>query len=241
MSEVTIRNDLDVLAEEGHIQRVRGGAIHRATVNLEASFEQAAGTFPEAKRAIASAAAALVESGQTLLLDAGSTVAAVASAIASRTDLHDVTVFTNGLRVALELEAAVPQVTVMVSGGALRKQQHSLVNPLGLTIWERIHGHIAFLECQGVDAQAGVTHSNAAEAEIKRAILNSGRYRVVVADGSKVGQVGLVHVFDIDEIDVLITDQTADLGAVAALREHAVEVRIVGEARPEPGSPIGVA
>ncbi len=229
VSEVTIRNDLDVLAEEGRIQRVRGGAIHRATVSLEASFEQAEETLAEEKRAIAAAAAALVESGQTVLLDSGTTTAAIARALAARTDLHEVTVFTNGLRVAMELEPAIPQITVVLAGGVLRKQQHSLVNPFGLTVWDRIHGHIAFLECQGIDAQAGVTHSNIAEAEIKRAILSSGRYRVVVADGSKVGQVGLVHVFGIDEISLLLTDRTADPGAIAALQDCDLDVRVAGE------------
>jgi DeoR family transcriptional regulator of aga operon len=227
VSEVTIRSDLDALAEEGQIRRVRGGAIHRATANLEAPFEQAQTTFAAEKRAIATAAAALVESGQTVLLDAGSTAAAVACALVARSELHDLTVFTNGLRVALELEPALPAFTVMVSGGALRRQQHSLVNPFGMTIWEQIHGHVAFLDCQGIEAQAGVTHINVAEAEIKRAILASARMRIVVADGSKVGQVSLVHVVPITDVNLLITDVSADAGALAALRERGVEVQVV--------------
>jgi DeoR family transcriptional regulator of aga operon len=226
VSEVTIRNDLDLLAQQGHVERVRGGAIHHATTPLEASYEQAQVAQTAAKQAIGAAAAGLVESGQTVLLDAGTTVAAVAAAMAARSDLHDVTVFTNSLRIALELEAAIPQFTIMLTGGALRRQQHSLVNPFGTLILEQVHGHVAFLECEGVDAQAGVTHVNLAEAEIKRMLLADARQRILVADGSKVGAVSLVHIYGIDEVDLLITDSTADAEAVDALREHGVHITI---------------
>lgn len=226
VSEVTIRSDLDALAEEGQIQRVRGGAVHRATATLEVPFEQDQDTSPDEKRAIATAAVELVESGQTVLLDASSTVATMARALAARSDLHDVTVFTNGLRVALELEAAIPRFTVLLTGGTLRRQQHSLVNPMGMAILEQIHGHIAFVGCHGIDAQAGATHVSIAEAEISRAILNSARMRVVLADGGKVGQVSLVHLFPVSDVDVLITGQSADAAAVGALRERGLDVRI---------------
>jgi DeoR family transcriptional regulator of aga operon len=233
VSEVTIRNDLDLLAEGGQLERVHGGAIHRATASLEATYEQARDSHVQEKQSIGAAAAALVESGQTVLLDTGATVSAVATALAARSGLHDVTVFTNGLQIALELERAIPQFTVMVTGGSLRRQQHALVNPFGTTILEQIHGHIAFLECEGIDAQAGVTNVNLAEAEIKRMLLNTARRRVVVADGSKVGEVSLVHLYGLDEIDMLITDSTADPTAVEALREHRVQISIVGSSATE--------
>jgi DeoR family transcriptional regulator of aga operon len=228
VSGVTIRNDLELLAQSGHLERVRGGAVHRATASLEASYEQARDAHAPEKLAIGAAAAALVDIGQTVLLDAGSTVSAVATALIARPDLHDITIFTNGLRIALELEEALPQFAVIVTGGSLRRQQHSLVNPLGAVILDQIHGHIAFLECHGIDAQAGVTHVSVAEAEIKRLLLNAARRRVVVADGSTVGQVSLVHLYGLDEIDLLITDSAADPAALAALRESGLEITVVG-------------
>jgi DeoR family transcriptional regulator of aga operon len=227
VSEVTIRNDLDLLAKQGQLERVRGGAIHHATTSLEATYEEARDAHAAAKAAIGLAAAALVESGQTVLLDAGTTVSAVATSLASRADLHDVTVFTNGLQIALELEAAIPQFSIMLTGGSLRRQQHSLVNPFGTVILEQVHGHVAFLECQGIDAQAGVTHVNLAEAEIKRLLLADARQRIVVADGSKVGEGSLVHLYGVDEIDLLITDPSADPEAIDALREHGLRIQIV--------------
>jgi DeoR family transcriptional regulator of aga operon len=228
VSEVTIRNDLAVLAEQGRLRRVRGGAVHRTTTNSETPYEEAQATQVAAKIAIATAAAAIVESGQTVLIDAGTTTAATAGALCARHDLHDVTVFTNGLPVALELEPAIPQIAVMVTGGTLRRLQHSLVNPFGTTILEQVHGHVAILECQGIDPLAGVTHVHVGEAEIKRLMMRASRFRVLVADGSKLGQVSLVHLYPISELDLLITDTTADPEIVEALREQGLEVRIVG-------------
>jgi len=228
VSEVTIRNDLDTLAEDGQLLRVRGGALHSATGGLEAPFEQALGARSAEKAQIGAVAAALVESGQTILLDVGTTVAAVARALASRADLHDVTVITNGVRVALELEPAIPRIAVLLTGGTLRPLQHSLVNPFGTTILEQVHGHIAIVGCHGIDPEAGVTGSNVAETEIERFMLKAAKRRILVADGSKVGVVSLVHLHDIDEIDLLITDRSADPAVIAALRERSVEILVAG-------------
>ncbi len=227
VSEVTIRNDLDRLEEAGQVRRVRGGAVHQVAGTLEVSFEQDADTMAGEKAAIGERAASLVASGETVMLDIGSTVAAVARAIARRTDLADVTVITNGIRVALELEAAEGGVSVLVTGGTLRSLQHSLVNPFGTVLLEQLHAHTAIVSCNGIDARAGVTNTNVGEAEVKRLMLKAGRQRVVVADGSKVGQVSLVHVSPTDDVDIVITDSSADPAAVAALRERGVDVQIV--------------
>ncbi|HEX9044079.1 MAG TPA: DeoR/GlpR family DNA-binding transcription regulator [Candidatus Limnocylindrales bacterium] len=223
VSEVTIRSDLEALAEDGKIRRVRGGAIHRATVSREPSYEQQAEASGGEKERIGEAAAAMVESGQTIILDASPTTAAVARALAARTDLRDVHVFTNGLRIALELEPAIPHVTVIVTGGTLRRMQHSLVNPLGNVILDQIHAHVAFVGCDGIEAEAGVTNTSVADVEIKRLMLRAGRRRVVVAEGSTVGEVSLVHLYDLDDIDLLITGSTAESAALSALAARGLE------------------
>jgi len=228
VSEVTIRNDLDVLAEQGRLRRVRGGAVHSTTTAREAPFEEAQGARAAAKEAIAAAAATLVESGQTVILDSGPTAAAVARALVLREGLEDVTVFTNGLRVALELEPAIPRLTIMLTGGTLRRMQHSLVNPFGTTMLEQVHAHVAILECEGVDPSAGFTHVNVPEVEVKRLMMRAARQRVVVADGSRVGQVSLVHLYSLAEIDTLVTDPSAERGMVDGLREHGLDVHVTG-------------
>jgi len=106
--------------------------------------------------------------------------------------------------------------------------QHSLVNPFGTILLEQLHAHVTIVSCNGIDVRAGVTNTNVGEAEVKRLMLKAGRRRVVVADGSKAGEVSLVHVSPIEDIDILVTDPSADSAAIAALREHGVEVLVVG-------------
>jgi DeoR family transcriptional regulator, aga operon transcriptional repressor len=220
ISEVTVRSDLDALAARREIHRIRGGAIPRGSTGEERPFEEAQAAFAAEKVAIGEAAAAQVQDGETILLDVGTTAAAFARALVARSELHDVVVFTNGLTTALELEPAIPRLTVVVLGGTLRPLQHSLVDPLATLVLEQIKVNTVFLGCNGVDSVAGVTNVNLPEAEIKKSMLRVARRRVVLADGSKVGRVELAHLCDVDEIDALVTGESADSDVVAALAEH---------------------
>jgi DeoR family transcriptional regulator of aga operon len=226
VSEVTVRSDLDVLARRGAIRRIRGGAIARTGPQTERPFEESEATRADEKEAIGRAAAALVDSGETIILDVGTTTTAVARALVARADLHEVTVFTSGLNVALELEPATPRLTVVVTGGTLRPLQHSLVNPLGDLLLQHIRADTVFVGCNGVEAEAGVTNINLPEAEIKRRMLVATRRRVVVADGSKIGDIALARLCPIAEIDTLITSDSADEAALADLRGLGVEVLV---------------
>ncbi|MFT5221823.1 MAG: DeoR family transcriptional regulator of aga operon [Glaciecola sp.] len=229
VSEVTVRTDLDALSSRGHLRRVRGGAIRRSVPGPERPFEESAISHAAAKRTIAIAAAAMVASGTTVILDVGTTTTAIAQRLAERVELRDVTVFTNSLTIALALEVASPRITVVVTGGTLRPLQHSLVDPLGSMILDNISAAKVFLGCNGVDADGGVTNINLPEAEIKRRMLRAARERVVVADGSKLGEVTLAQLCRIDEIDLLITDESAESTAVEALREQGLVVLVATE------------
>lgn len=129
VSEVTVRNDLSLLERRGELRRVRGGAMSTSVPRHEASFETASVTSAAEKERIGVAAAALVTSGEAVILDVGSTVAAMAQALVRREELTEVMVFTSGLNIAMVLEAASPRYTVVVNGGTVRPLQHSLVNP----------------------------------------------------------------------------------------------------------------
>jgi DeoR family transcriptional regulator of aga operon len=228
VSEVTVRGDLDSLAAKGMVHRVRGGAIPRQIPRLEQPFENSVASFAAEKVAIAQAAAALLENGETVLVDVGSTAAAAARAIAARTELSDVVVFTNGLKTALELEPASPRITVVVLGGTLRPLQHSLVDPLATLILEQISVKTVLLGCNGVDPVGGVTNINLPEAEMKKQMLAVARRRIVLADGSKLGAVEVARLCGIDDVDMVITGSSADPVVVDALRDRGCDVRVVG-------------
>ncbi len=224
ISEVTVRSDLAELARRGQVRRVHGGAVLPA--RGERSFEETQGAHSVEKTAIGRAAAAMVADGDTIILDVGTTTTATARALLERTELRDVVVFTNGLNIAFVLEPATPRMTVVVTGGTLRPLQHSLVDPLGGLILERINANIVFLGCNGIDPVGGVTNINLPEADMKRRMQRAGRRRVVVADGSKVGVVELAPLCDVSEVDLLITGSSADPATVEGLRGRGLDVLV---------------
>jgi DeoR/GlpR family transcriptional regulator of sugar metabolism len=224
VSEVTIRQDLDALEKEGLLRRTHGGAILNAKIGLERPFQVEETTRKPEKVRIGEAAADLVSAGDTVILDVGTTVTEAARKLVEQKKRP--TVFTNGMNIAAILEAD-PDITTVVTGGTLRAKQHSLVNPFAEFILSRINADLAFLGANGVDAARGVTNVNVAEAEIKALFLKAARRRVVLADASKIGQVALAKFADLQEIDLLITDDAAPAEEVEALREKGLEVRLV--------------
>lgn len=234
ISDVTVRADLDELQTGGHLRRVRGGAVPRTRPRPERPYEESVTAHVADKEAIGAAASALVTSGDTVILDVGTTTTAVARALATRDDLADVTVFTNALTIALELEAASSGITVVVTGGTLRPLQHSLVDPLGGLVLASINAGIVFLGCNGIDPDAGITNINLPEAAIKRRMLQAAQRRVVVADGSKVGEVALAHLADVADVDLLLTSESADPAVVEALQDRGLEVSIAHGRRASP-------
>jgi DeoR family transcriptional regulator, aga operon transcriptional repressor len=226
VSTVTIRTDLQALEARGELRRIRGGAVPATVAPAEQPFEAAELDLAAEKAHIGTFAAREVASGETVLLDVGTTTTAVARALLARTELREITVFTNALNVALELEPAHPRIAVVVTGGTLRPLQHSLVNPLATELLGKLHASIGFIGCNGVDARAGVTNINLPEAEIKRAMLLAARRRVIVADGSKLGEVELAKVCDIHEASMVITDHTADPTVVSEIEAAGCRVEI---------------
>ena len=226
VSAVTVRSDLDVLESSGRVRRIRGGALSRTRADVEPSFEASRGESGPAKALIARRAVREISSGDSLLLDVGSTTTAVAEELVARSDLEGLTVFTNSLTIALELEKAADRIVVVVTGGTLRPLQHSLVEPLATSILEQISTQAAFIGCNGVHPTKGVTNLNLPETKVKRAMLGAARRRIVVADASKLGEVALARICPLTDVDLLISDIDADPETVALLRDRGLDVEL---------------
>lgn len=224
VSEVTIRADLAALERSGSITRVHGGAMPVGVVR-EQSLESTLDRDAAAKTAIGRACAALVSSGDSIYIDPGSTAMALAEALVSRTDLHDLVVVTSGLTIALELEAAIPRFTVIVTGGTLRPLQHSLVNPFAAPMLDALAVDLAFIGCNGVDATAGATNLNLPDAEIKSRVIRSARRSILMADSSKLGRRELALIAPLAAFERLVTageaSERADLGDLVVDRVEA--------------------
>lgn len=223
VSTVTARADLQTLEERQCAYRVHGGAMPLSGRG-ERTFEEVATQRADEKRAVAAAAATLVSSGETVILDVGTSAAALATELVARPDLDELTIVTSGLKIALALEAAHPRFTVVVSGGTLRPKQHSLVDPLATEMLQMLSVDTAFLGCNGVSVEYGVTNLNLPEASVKRAMLGAARRTVVLADSSKLGARALAPVCTLDDVDVLVTDDGADESKIEQLKAAGVDV-----------------
>jgi DeoR family transcriptional regulator of aga operon len=229
VSEVTVRADLDLLAQANAVQRVHGGAVAaQHSRGLEHPFEQSMLAAADEKSRIGRAAAALIESDQAVVLDVGTTTTSIALAMLERDDLHNVVVITNALNIAVALESAIPRFTVVVTGGTLRPLQHSLVDPLAGVVLDRIRADLAFVGCSGVDSIAGITNVNLPEADVKRRMLAAAARSVVVADSTKLGITQLSRVAPIESIDTLITGDEADSGQLERLRATGLRIILAG-------------
>lgn len=224
VSEVTIRADLSTLERDGRAVRVHGGAMPVDALARESPVESTRDERAEAKRAIGIAAARQISSGDCVYLDAGSTCLAVAEALVQRRELTDVVVVTNALTIALALEAAIPRLDVVVTGGTLRPLQHSLVNPFAASMLASLRFDVALIGCNGIHPRHGVTNVNLPEAEVKTLALRSAKRAVLVADGGKLGRVDPAVIGALDDFVQLITAGEALPGVVDALRLAGLDV-----------------
>ncbi|WP_416876336.1 DeoR/GlpR family DNA-binding transcription regulator [Kitasatospora sp. SC0581] len=220
VSDMTVRRDLDALARRGLVHKVHGGAVRvEAPATGEPGFEAKAHWELPAKEAIARAAAALVSPGSAVGLAGGTTTYAVARRLRA---VEGLTVVTNSLRIAELLEQpaedGTPSTATVIRTGGVRTPSDALVGPVADQAIRSLHVNLLVLGCHGLSPEAGLTTPNLAEAETNRAFLRSARRVVVVADHTKWNAVGLASFADLDQLDVLVTDDAlpAEQRAAAA-------------------------
>ncbi len=223
VSEVTIRQDLDLLEKNELLRRTHGGAILSRKISEERPFQLEATSFKEEKERIGKAAAELVTDGDTVFLDVGTTLTEVARCLRGK---KRITVITNALNIALLLEEA-PDITVIVTGGTLREKQHSLVNPYGSLIINQIHADLALIGATGIEVEHGITNVNIAEAEIKSLFIKNASKSILLCDSSKIGNISLAKVAGLSEIDLLITDHQAEPSEIKRLAEKGLMIKRV--------------
>jgi DeoR/GlpR family transcriptional regulator of sugar metabolism len=216
VSEMTVRRDLGELARDGHIERVRGGAV---TVSSEPPFDQTLIERFDEKNAIGAAAAALVEDGQTVMIDIGTTTLQAARHLHGRT----LTVVTSSLAVYEEL---MPDeaIELILPGGTVRRNYQSLVGILAETALRQLKADVLFLGTSAVDARGDVWDSTMVEVPIKRAMIEAAAEVVLLADSAKFSMAGLVRVCEAAVIDRLVTDAPLPPAAAAAAERAGVDV-----------------
>jgi len=185
VSAGTVRNDLNALEEEGRLKRVHGGAVLKSQDQFQNnSFLRRFQENAAAKFAIAREAALLVKDGDSILLDASSTVYYLARALSERQGLR---VVTNGFEVAREL-AQNPSNNVILIGGVVNNNSSSVTGLLSERIIEELHIQKALLSCSGFSLERGMTEILFAEAQIKRKAIESSQQLFALVDSSKFGK-----------------------------------------------------
>jgi DeoR/GlpR family transcriptional regulator of sugar metabolism len=224
VSDMTIRRDLDVLAGRGLVEKVYGGAtaiLGKSTD--EPGFEAKSVQQRAQKEAIAEVAAKLIRPGTAIGISAGTTTWTLARALGS---VPGLTVVTNSIRVADVLrDTTQPERSVVLTGG-VRTPSDALVGPVAVHSLRRLHLDLVFLGVHGMAEGPGFTTPNLTESETDRALVEAGRRFVVLADHTKWGIVGISTIADLDEADVVVTDDGLSEPAQRTLAEHAGELLI---------------
>jgi DeoR/GlpR family transcriptional regulator of sugar metabolism len=221
VTQATIRADLDALAAERLLIRTHGGALALDEERLELSFDFRR-LHTTQKSRIGAAAAAMIEDGEAIILDASTTALAVATHVKDRREL---TVLTNGVLIALALFDS-PGVTVVMPGGFLRRDSASMVGDEGHDFIERFNFQRGFFGAKGFTIAEGLTDVNSAEVMIKKDLVARARQVIAIVDGSKWGRVGFASFASIDQIHCIITDESAPADMISSLRETGVDVVI---------------
>jgi DeoR family fructose operon transcriptional repressor len=220
----TVRRDLAVLERAGMLRRVHGGAVPTGALSLvEPGLGERHAIRAEQKRKIAAAALDLLpDVDGSVLLDGGSTTAALADLLPAERRLL---VATNSLPIAARLSAA-PGVTLYVLGGRVRGVTQTAVGESTVRALEPLRMDVAFLGANGITARHGFSTPDETEAATKRAMARAAQRVVVLADSSKLGREHLVRFAPVEDVDVLVTDGDADPDTVADLQSAGIEVAL---------------
>ena len=233
ISEVSIRRDLAYLEARGLLRRIHGGAVRVAPALSSAMATVAAPTLATTvahlaeKVRIGQAAAALIQPGDRLIFDSGTTVLQVAAQLPIELrQAGNLTVITNSLPVVREV-GACKGVHLILLGGVYLPQYEVTVGPQTIEQLRTLHADKLFLGADGLTFSKGVTTANVLEAEVNRATIAAATEVIVVADSTKIGLIGLTTIIPLSGISKLITDTNAAEDFVADLRRQGVEVILV--------------
>lgn len=223
VSEVTIRKDLRFLEERKLLVRTHGGAALLDQYVYDLPFVEKAPRNLDAKKKIGRAAAELVEDGDTLILDSGSTTLQIARNLRN---IKDLTVATASIHLALEL-LRISDIEVLMLGGMVRSTSASVVGSYAEQMLREHAFRKLFLAGDGFDVDYGLTTTNTMEAHLNRIMIEAAQQTIAVLDSSKIGRRGLGRICSSQDINMLIVDSDVPGDVVRRLEEEGIHVLVV--------------
>ncbi len=219
VSEVTIRQDLEKLENEGFIQREHGGAYLKNINTQVKSFSLQNQENMDKKTAVARKAIDFINDGDTIILDSGSTTTELAKQLKGYKNL---TVITNALNIAFEV-GADPEINLVVTGGEFKAPTLSLTGQKAADFFENLHVDKLFLATAGISLKAGLTYPSISDIVVKRAMIESADTVYLVADSSKIGKSSFASLGALSLIDYIITDSEINKKYRNIFHEHEIE------------------
>ncbi|MGB0075680.1 MAG: transcriptional repressor AgaR [Terracidiphilus sp.] len=222
-SAVTIRNDLNDLHQRGLVLRSHGGAVLPDTILRESPVTERLKAHSDEKRRIGAMAATLINDGETIILDSGTTTLEVARQIKTKRGLH---IITNGVNIAAELLDA-RDVQVFIVGGTIRGESASISGRFTEEMFDQFSADRLFLSGAGCDLDFGVSGANLEETMVNRAMLRISREIILVADSSKFSKRSMSRIVPFAEIDTVISDNGLDEEIREKLRAQGCKLILV--------------
>jgi DeoR family transcriptional regulator, aga operon transcriptional repressor len=219
ISEATARRDLEALSEQGHVQRVHGGAVLARQAAPEEPILRRSREQENEKEQIGRTAAALVQDGETVFLGSGTTVLQVAQHLVTR----NIAVITNSLPV-INLMSEKENIELIALGGMLRDSELSFIGHITEQALSEVRADKIMIGIRAISLDQGLTNDYLPETLTDRAILNAGRETVIVADNTKCGVMSTAFVAPLTAMHTLVTDDQTDTEFIEALRSQGIEV-----------------
>ncbi len=222
VSPATVRNDLRELEFAGLIKRTHGGAISNKKKILDTPYSDRLVERKAEKQAIGKLAATMVQEGDKIIIDVGTTTIELAMQIAK---IPNVTIVTSDLQVAYYLNSNSSS-SVLLTGGFLRNKFNSLFGQIAINALQGVNVDKAFLSAEALDVEKGATNTDPNIALLKRELVKRADEVIFLCDHTKLGKSAFMKFADISEIDVLVTDELADKKMVERFRNANVDVEI---------------
>ena len=222
VTEVTIRQDLEKLEKEGLIVKEHGGAYLKDVEDHVRNFLLIHQENLDKKALIAKKCLEFIESGDTIILDSGSTTTEIAKQLKG---LKNLTVITNALNIALML-GAEPGIEVIVTGGEFKPPTLSLTGQKAADFFKGLHVQKLFLATAGISLKSGLTYPSISDLVVKKAMIDAAEITYLVADSTKMGKSALASLGALSLIDFIITDPEIEEKHKAVFQEHEIELII---------------
>ena len=223
VSDMTIRRDLQYLEDHKLITRTHGGAVLHNLLTEEIPYTKKAEQNIEQKYKIGTYASSLVEEGNVVILDAGTTNMEIAKGLIG---IKNIKVITNDLIIAAFL-SKYEGINVYCTGGIVQKDTGACLGVSAIEFLQNIHADIAFVGASCIDVKKGITTPSIEKAQWKKEVIKSAERAILVADSLKFGKVSFAKICQLDRFDLIITDSGIDEDTKEVLSKLDMDIKLV--------------